>query len=341
MNRVLAIDPGFRQIRIGSYVYENQDKELDDAKISVETCKPCEDPFSRYEKSRGLPDIVVIPGGCYRPSESGSYRLSESIARDAAQIDSWHPRNRVTVMAYRYCTEKGIPGVVVEPMHSAKLSDEALFSGYRDYKRRGVFYALPQREAWACAAREAGLSLEKMRGVSVYLGDEVSVSAHCGTRVVDTSDPVKGEGPFGFNSAGTLPAIGFLSFMAGKGSDGKLLTNLKSKAGLRAYAGVAAKDVETLISFAEKGEQNILRAISGMAYQVSKEIGRQVCALRGCIDTIVLCGPLASVDVLVEGIKMRVSKWAKVLVIAQDLVLPCLIREGIAALMGKCLKNIS
>lgn len=339
MKSVLAIDPGYHGFRVGIYCGV-PDPELAVTNTVVKSLSAGENPFETFWELTGtIPSIVVIPGGSYRPSRAGCYWLSGDMANEASYIDFFHPRNQTTIMAYRYCLEKEIPGLVVEPMNTADLVDEATFSGVKDYWRRGVFYALPQRVAFQLAAERAGKRVKNFAGITVYLGEETCVSAHRGTKVIDTSDPIMGEGPFGLRSAGTLPATAFVDFMARGGLGERPVRRLKEESGLLAYLKRTSLDLSELEKAFQDGQDDVVNAVNSMAYQVAKEIGRQLVSLQGQADSIILCGEGAGLEPLVLGIKSRVSKWAEVCVFSQDLVIPSLVKEGINALNGKRIKK--
>jgi hypothetical protein len=65
-----------------------------------------------------------------------------------------------------------------------------------------------------------------------------------------------------------------------------------------------------------------------MAYQVAKEIGRQISALSGKADCVCLCGVATSISPLVQGIEDRTKKWARLVVLRDDLALRALELEG-------------
>jgi len=339
MKGILAVDPWLSGSRLGIYTGETA-RKMDETRLITVTLGPGEDPFAEYETLTGsTPDIVVIPGGSYRPSRPGSYWLNDALANDASYSDFWHPRNQMTIIAYRYCLEKKVPGVVLEPMNTAELLDEATFSGVEDYTRRGVFYALPQRIAWDLVCERLGKPTKDVSGVSVYLGDECCVSCHKSGRILDTSDPIMGEGPFGFRSVGTLPATAFLALIERGGLGERPHKKLKEESGAYSYAGREVDSPALLEETAMAGDPGALTGLSGMTYQVSKEIGRGVAALSGRVDAIALCGPGAALRSLTLGIKSRVSKWGKVMVFEEDLIIPALVKEGIEVLMGKSPKK--
>jgi len=291
--------------------------------------------FAAIEREAGIPpSLVAIPGGTYKPSEPGVYLINEKMASEASEIDPFHPRNRLTVLAYRYCSERRVPGIVVEPMNTGKLLLEAEVSGLAEHRRRGVYYALPQRHAWEDSCRKLGLPLTA-RGITAYLGEESCVSSHIGDEVVDTSDPVLGEGPFGLTAAGTLPAGGFLAYLAERpGSE--LVSTLKTSAGAFGYAKTRTlPELELALS---RGDEKAARAVSAMGYQVAKEIGRQAVALSGKVDIIVLCGAGVRLSALRNRIEELSRKWAEVTVY-KETTPDLLIAKGTAVLRGEALKE--
>jgi butyrate kinase len=333
MTLVLGIDPGFSEVRVAVLAPTGQ--------VALQTLPPEVNPFRWFEGRYGShPAIVVIAGGVYARCLPGVYRINERMAEDAARLICWHPRNRLTVDAFEYCRDRGIPGAAMEPMSSVTLSPEARLSGHPDWERPGIYYAFPERAAFFLACASTGMDPSRARGITVYLGDEVSVAAHHGATVVATQDPVFCEGPFGFTSVGTLPATSFVEWLeAGEehdGPQGDTREGLKARSGVFAYAGVG-----TLAGLSRKlsGEdRDAVRAVMGMAYQVSKEIGRAVAALKGSAEAIVLTGPGVSLDLLVTGIEERVAKWSRVVRVQEDDCMRALVEEGRAALFSESLK---
>ncbi|NLA60099.1 MAG: hypothetical protein GX863_03230 [Firmicutes bacterium] len=330
MTPVLSIDPGFSEVRVAALIAGGE--------AELRSLPPEDNPFEWFGRTYGSsPSGIVIAGGYYAQCPPGVYLIDEHMARDAMRLAPWHPRNRMTVRALEFCRGSGVPGVAVDPMSSAMLPEEAMLSGYPSHERRGVHYAFPERQAFLSACRSLGLDPDSTRGITVYLGDEVSVAAHDGPRVVATSDPIDCEGPFGFTSAGTAPATAFISWLergkAGSCSRDEILKDLKAGSGVFAYAGVGS--MSELLGEIKRGNGEAVRAVRGMAYQVSKEIGRALAALKGRAGVIALTGPGVSVDLLIEGIEERVSKWSPVIRVPQDDCTRTLVREGLSAIAAK------
>lgn len=305
MKTVLALDPGFSGTKAGIW-------DLSGREVASLFVPRQDDPLEAALASFGVPpSIVVVPGG-----PPGA---------------PWHPFCVVAVAARSYCSSRAIPLIELAPGCPAELPPEARLSGARKWTRQGWFYAAPQRAAFEEAAAALSLARDTARIVTVYLGDEVSVTSHDGDRVVDTSDPVMCEGPFGLTSAGTLPATTFVAWVAAvKREAGDLRDQIKSGSGAFACAGV--HDLKALAEDLDRGQPGAAKAVLGMSYQVSKEVGRQVGALLGRVDCIALCGPGVALDALVAGIEARVRKWCPVYRASEDLAMQSLVREGIRAL---------
>lgn len=326
MKTILAVNPGYSRVEAvvspeGSGVGASLGRWV----FPPDTCD-----FAAIERELGSPpSLLAIPGGIYEESCPGMYRITSKMAEHAKEVDSFHPRNRLTVLAHRYCLERNVLGVAVEPMNTGELFPEARISGLKTRQRRGVYYALPQRQAWEDSRRSLGLP-PSARGVTAYLGEESSVSSHVGDRVVDTSDPVLGEGPFGLQAAGTLPAGGYLAYLDGRPAS-DLVSALKTGAGALGYA--KARTVDELASAISRGDEDALRAVSALGYQVAKEIGRQVTALSGRVDAIVICGPASRLAALRDRVAGPVGKWATV-VVFEGQELDLLLSGGTSVLRG-------
>ena len=295
MSVILALDPGYLRTRVG--IWREGEPTVSEVAIG-------EDPFEAGESIAGCtPSVVVLPGG------------------PPAGLYPWHPRNIAAAGAAAYCEARGIPRTVIGagPGQAASLPPKARLSGFPGRDRKATFYEVPESDAFSAAAQAIGVSPDEARIIVVYLGDEVSVSARARGVIVDSSDPAACEGPFGFTSCGTLPATSFVSYVASSGLGAEeLLCLLKSGSGALAYTG-----------------NDSAKGFSGMAYQVAKEVGRQMAALRGASDCITLCGPGARVSPLVEAIESRVGKWAMVLVQSDDLVMSRLFMEGTKVISKK------
>lgn len=319
MRTVAAIDPGYLCTRVGMYFLERDD--FDPSRIVVESAEDVAGALARARAlSGGTLDIVALPGGPLKSGIRGTYWLSEEIAKDASHIDAFHPRNKALagLASLLMDDEKAI---VVEPMNSAELKPEARLSGIKDYPRRGIFYAVPQLELFrrVCAARD--LEIENAKVITVYLGEESCVSAHHGVTVVDTSDPVLGEGPSGLSAAGTLPATAFISEIV----RGTFSSTASVEEALKTRCG--------LLGYRSRGRSR--DGVECVAYQVAKEVGRQACALGGTVDVVALTGPGASIPELRDLICSYVEPWFPVDIVAEDLVTETLIREGVFVLCGR------
>lgn len=308
MTAILLLDPGYLRTRIAV---------LGEGSRDIREVPAGADPFAAAEELvRGQVSVVVLPGG------------------PRADLHPWHPRNVALAGAKAYCEAKGIPLVVARPDGEGVLPPRARLSGFPGCFREPTCYGIPEVLACEMAAKSIGVSPYAARIVVAYLDEEVSVSARVGGALVDSSDPAACEGPFGLTSCGTAPATAFVSYVSSSGVPvPELRDKLKRRSGAFGLAGVSSLD--ELNEALESGREEAKRAVEGMAYQVAKEIGRQLSALSGKVDCVCLCGSATSISLLIQCIEHRVEKWAKLVILRDDLVMRALELEGWRALSTK------
>ncbi|MGE5580367.1 MAG: hypothetical protein ACM3WU_10020 [Bacillota bacterium] len=308
MRVLLALDPGYLCTRIA--IVSEGSREVREAPAGA-------DPFAAAEAlARRRASVVVLPGG------------------PPADLYPWHPRNVAITRAKAYCEESGIPLVVARPDGEAVLPPRARLSGFRGCLRQPTCYGVPEVLACETAARSIGVAPETAKIVVAYLGEEVSVSARQGGALVDSSDPVACEGPFGLTSCGTAPATAFVSYASSSAmAVPELRDRLKRRSGAFGLAGV--NSLAELREELASGSEEARGAVEAMAYQVAKEIGRQLSAFSGKVDCVCLCGAATSISLLVQGIEDRVQKWTRLVVLRDDLVIRALELEGWRALSTK------
>lgn len=334
-HRVLAVDLGRRHGKVGFF---GGSGEMIQKKI------PAGPDF--LEQAAALmgspPGILMIPGGSYRPPDGLTgpdsfpevFPVDETVARLARESeDSWYPRNVLAQMAWEYSVRTGCKAFAVGTMRGAPLAGEAQFSGLPGYSRRAVYHALEHRAAIRAAGEINRSDLRGKNLILVYSGEETSVACYARGAVVECTDPLAGEGPFGFQAAGTLPATALVDAFFENVLGDKPEEVLSCGSGVLAYAETA--DEEELERLVENGDEKALRALCGMAYQISKEIGRAVATLSGRVDFIILAGPAFSLNEVVNFVGSRVGKWAPVLVVGGELVIPVLLREGLRKVEGE------
>lgn len=332
---VLAVDLGRRFGKVGFF---GENGEMIQERIPAGA-----DFLERAAALMGSPpDILVIPGGSYAsPSQrtgpdafSEVFPVDETVDKLARECeDSWHPRNVLTQMTWKYAAKTGCKAVAVGTMRGAPLAQEAQLSGLPRYSRRAIYHALEHQEAIRAAGEVNGTDFRQKNLIVAYSGEETSVACHVRGTVVECTDPLAGEGPFGLQAAGTLPATALVDafFKNLLGDTPEEL--LSCGAGVLAYAETAdEKELERLV---EKGDEKALRALCGMAYQISKEIGRAQATLSGRVDNIILAGSAFSLDEVASFVGSRVGKWAPVLVVGGELVIPALLRAGAHEIDGK------
>jgi butyrate kinase len=155
------------------------------------------------------------------------------------------------------------------------------------------------------AAAELGKAYPDSRLVVAHLGSGISVAAHRGGRIIDTTNANE-SGPFSPERAGTLPVGDLVRLcFSGKHTERELVRKLTSQGGLIAHLGTNEfAEVERRIDQGDPAATLVYRA---MAYQIAKEIGAMAVILEGEVDAVVLTGPLAHSQRLVDWIVNRVA----------------------------------
>ena len=130
---------------------------------------------------------------------------------------------------------------------------------------------------------------------------------------MDVNSALNCEGPFTPERAPTLPILGVLDLLNKGAFDlPSLLKRIVGNGGLVAYLGTnSVMEVERRI---DSGDEFAELVLKGMAYQVSRWIGKMASVLAGEIDAIVLTGGVAYSQRVVGWIRERVSFIAPVMV---------------------------
>jgi len=160
------------------------------------------------------------------------------------------------------------------------------------------------------------------------------VGAHRKGRVIDVNNALDGEGPFGPERSGTLPAGALARYCLQNEVDWngvkKMLTG---EGGLYAYVG--HKDAQLIEKNAREGDPESQLLQKAMAYQISKEIGAMATVLEGEVDAILITGGIAHNPDLTGDVKARVGFIAPVLIYPGEDEMRAMAQNGVLLLSGK------
>lgn len=346
---ILVINPGATSTKIAVY---RTNKFL-----FLKTIRHDGDDFSLYKKSVEQLDmrmkpvlneveenhipheqvgLIIARGGLIRPIESGVYEVNAAMIADLKEgIMGDHASNLGGLIANRLKEQFPNSGAyIADPVVVDELQDVARISGHPKFPRISIFHALNQKSTARSYAHSRGMEYEDLNLVIAHLGSGITVGAHKKGRVIDVNNGLDGEGAFGPERSGTLPAgaLAHYCFEEGKSLDDvkKMLTG---NGGLYAYLGY--KDASRVEQLAREGDLKAKLIQDAMAYQISKEIGSMAAVLGGEVHAIILTGGIAHNPDLTAYIKEHVGFIAPVFIYPGEDEMHALAQNGALLLKGQ------
>jgi butyrate kinase len=280
--------------------------------------------------------VIIARGGLLHPIESGVYEVNEAMIRDLETgVMGDHASNLGGLIAHSLLlTFPNASAYIADPVVVDEMQDVARLSGHPAFERQSIFHALNQKSVARTYAESRGVAYEELNLVVAHLGSGISVGAHQKGRVIDVNNALDGEGPFGPERSGTLPAGALARYCLERDrSWSDLKKMLTGEGGLYAYVG--HKDAQKLEKRAREGDPQSMLLQKAMAYQICKEIGAMSTVLGGAVDAILITGGIAhNTDITME-IKERVGFIAPVLIYPGEDEMRALAQNGSLLLSGK------
>jgi len=256
---------------------------------------------------------VIGIGGLLYPGVSGVYAVNETIVRDLLVCTyGEHASNLGGVMASEIASRLKIKAYIADPVTTDELQEVARISGLPDIVRSGRTHTLNQKAVASMAAKDLGIPKESCNLVVAHLGGGISVAAHRGGFIVDTSDP-RGEGPFCMDRTGGLNTLEIVRLcLSGKYTKDEMLKMINGGGGVVAY--LKTRDFLDVIRMRSEKDPAAIAVYDALAYQIAKEIGAMSAVLAGKVDAIVFTGGMSKATGFIEEIRRYVSNIAKTLV---------------------------
>jgi len=345
---ILVINPGSTSTKVG--VFEGGTKLFSESiEISAEAIARFPTIASQYEfREKQVRDLlaakgfdlgrlsaVVGRGGVIRPIPGGVYRVDEKMKKDIlAATYGEHASNLGALIADRIGQDLGIPAFIADPVVVDELADVARVSGHKLFRRISIFHALNQKAVARRWCKEQGKRYEEARLIVVHMGGGVSVGYHEYGRVVDVNNALNGEGPFGPERAGTLPALELAKLcFSGKYTEQEVSKMIAGKGGLVSLMG--SNDMRVTEKAYHEGDPAGTLYFKAFIYQVGKTIGAQAAVAKGKVDAIILTGGIAHSKDIVSGIKEMCGFIAPFFVYPGEGELEALAEAGVRALSGE------
>ncbi|HUW91889.1 MAG TPA: butyrate kinase, partial [Bacteroidales bacterium] len=201
-------------------------------------------------------------------------------------------------------------------------------------ERKSIFHALNQKAVARLYAASVKRQYEDLNLVIAHMGGGISVGAHCKGRVIDVNNALNGDGPYSPERSGGLPAAQLADLcFSGRYHIQEVKSMITGKGGMVAYLGT--NSFMEICEKAEAGDRLAEAVREGSSYQVAKEIGAMVAALKGAVDAIILTGGMAYQKVHVAKITSMVEKFAHVSVYPGEDELKALAFNGFLAVTGQ------
>ena len=281
------------------------------------------------EQGVNLPEIdgIIAIGGMLYPGVGGVYEVNSIMIRDLiAGTYGEHAANLGGVMAAEISGRLQKKAYIADPITTDELQEVARMSGLPDIVRSGKTHTLNQKAVAAMAAKELGIPRESCNLVVAHLGGGISVAAHRGGLIVDTSDP-RGEGPFCMDRTGGVSTIEVAKLcFSGKYTKEEMLRRINGGGGVVAYLNT--RDFFDVMRMYRDNDPKAIAVYDALAYQIAKEIGAMWMVLKGKADAIVFTGGMSRETCFVEDIKEYTGRLAKTLVYPGEFEL-----EALAAYM--------
>lgn len=251
-------------------------------------------------------EAVVGRGGLIKPIKGGVYSVNDALCKDCREAVHEHASNLGALMARSIADEVGVHSYIVDPVVVDEFEDVARVSGIPEFPRTSIFHALNSKAIAKRHAKAKGLKYDQMNLVVVHMGGGVSVSAHKGGKVVDTTNALSGGGTFSPERAGAIEPLALIeACYSGKYSLDQMSHLLVGHGGLLAHLGINSMYDATNAALA--GDDKAKMVVDAFCYNVAKDIGAMSTIFQSKPDAILLTGGIANNEHITKWIGDRVS----------------------------------
>lgn len=281
--------------------------------------------------------IVIAKGGLTKPVASGIYEINEAMAHDLRiGVMGQHAINLGGLLAAEIV--RLIPNAIAltaDPGVMDELDPLARLSGHPLFERKSIFHALNQKTVGRKYAQSINKKYEELKLIIVHVGrGGISVGAHLKGRVVDVNQCYDGDGPFSIERTGSLPIGDVVRLcFSGNYTQKEIIQMITSRGGLMGYLGTTSFDeVERKIDAGDKYAELIL---TGMAYQVAKEVGAMVSVFEEQPDAIILSGNVFHSRRFEDYLFNRIQRFAPVAVYPNEDEIDALASNAVMVIKGE------
>ncbi|MBO0411452.1 butyrate kinase [Enterococcus hulanensis] len=259
-------------------------------------------------------DLFISRGPSVKPLESGVYEINEAMVTDAKSGEfGQHVCNLGCAIALAFAQENGKTALIADPPCVDEMIPIARYTGLPQITRHSYFQALSHKAFGRFIASKLEKDYRELSIVITHLGSGISCGTHKNGKVIDITNGLDGDAPFGMDRSGTLPAADWKKLIqSGNYTNEELDYMLNGGGGLMAHLGTNnGEEIERRI---KQGDAKALEVFEAMAFQVSKAIGAAAGAMGGRPDAIGITGGLAHSKHFVDFIKKHVWWMAPIYV---------------------------
>lgn len=265
------------------------------------------DILSRHNISLSGIDVIVGRGGSAHSQTGGLTVIDENLYRDtvneAAGTD--HAAKLGVMEAWEFSLEYGKPAYTINPTNMDELDDRARITGVSGLYRRPQSHALNQKAAAAYHAEKMGKPLEDCSFIVAHIDGGITVGAHRGGRMIDSTEGAGGDGPFTPTRIGSIPVLGVVRYLE-KGHTLEEVKALCSRSG-GFVSHFGTSDTKKVYEMMKSGDGKASLIWEAMLYQTAKAIGEMAAVLSGHVDAVILTGGLVRYTEIVDYIKEHCS----------------------------------
>ncbi len=288
----------------------------------------------KYQLDINSFDLFVSRGPTMKPVTSGVYEISPKMIEDASCGKyGVHPCGLGCKMALEFGKDNALR-VTVDPPSVDEMIPIAKYTGIPTIKRKSKFQALNHKAVAKKSEEITGVPYEEASIVVCHLGSGISVASHKKGKVIDVTNGLDGDAPFGLDRVGTIPVGDLVNLCySDEITKEELLRIINGNGGAKAYLNTNdAIEIESMII---AGNMRALEVYEALIFQVAKGIGAASAALREKPDCIIMTGGMAHSKLFMNSLKSYIEWMGQVLIMPGEDEMKTLLTRGIRAFVGE------
>ncbi len=280
-------------------------------------------------------DVIVGRGGSAHSQKGGltviDSLLYEDTKREVALTD--HAAKLGVMAAYEFGKEYNKPCYTINPTNMDELEDCARITGIKGLYRRAQSHALNQKATAAMHAERIGKRIEDTSFVVAHIDGGITIGAHKGGRMIDSTEGAGGDGPFSPTRIGSIPVLEVVRYLESGHTTDEVRALCSRSGGFVSHFGTS--DAAKVYAMVKSGDRHASLVWESMLYQTVQSIGAMAAVLSGKVDAVILTGGLVRYSEIVDYIKAHCSFIAEIAVYPGEVEQEAMARAVSDALEGK------